>query len=402
MINKILAFLKGSVILEAEGDFLERFLNICSNRGIFLGDIERINGQKIKAEIGIKGFCEIRPIAKKTRTRVRIKKRAGLPFLLHRYRKRRFAIVGIAVFFVILGYLSTHIMGIDIIGNQRLNASQIENGLKEFGVYRGAALSSVDRKLVQNKMMTKFDDIAWVGINIKGSRVYIEVKERLDTKRTVDKDIPCNLVASRDGQITGLEVVSGQTMVKMNDMVEKGDLLVSGAMDSGVVGIRYAHADGEVFARTIYKKSKKYPLEFVEKNYTGNAKKRYSVTLFGKEIRLFLNNKLPFEYSDPKEEKKTYYIISDKFFTIGTSKTVYSEYVPQKKRRTETEAASLGKTELAHELENEIGNKAKVESRNFSYKVIDKNTVEVTAEFVCTEDISQKSVIDKTENIDYN
>ncbi|MBQ2931330.1 MAG: sporulation protein YqfD [Clostridia bacterium] len=402
MINKILAFLRGSVILEAEGDFLERFLNICSNRGIFLGDIERISGQKIKAEIGIKGFCEIRPIAKKTRTRVRIKKRSGLPFLLHRYRKRRFAIVGIAVFFVILGYLSTHIMGIDIIGNQRLDASQIESGLKEFGVYRGAALSSVDRKLVQNKMMTKFDDIAWIGINIKGSRVYIEVKERLDTKRTVDKDIPCNLVASRDGQIMGLEVVSGQTMVKMNDMVEKGDLLVSGAMDSGVVGIRYAHADGAVFARTIYKKSKKYPLEFVEKNYTGNAKKRYSITLFGKEIRLFLNNKLPFEYSDQKEEKKNYYIISDKFFTIGTSKTLYSEYVPQKKRRTETEAASLGKTELAHELENEIGNKAKVESRNFSYKVIDKNTVEVTAEFVCTEDISQKSVIDKTENMDYN
>ncbi len=402
MINRILAFLKGSVILEAEGDFLERFLNICSNRGIFLGDIKRISEQKIKAEIGLKGFCEIRPIAKKTRTRVRIKRRSGLPFLLHRYRKRRFAIVGIAVFFVILGYLSTHIMGIDIVGNQRLNASELEIGLKEFGVYRGAALSSVDRKLVQNKMMTKFDDIAWIGINIKGSRVYIEVKERLDTKRTVDKDIPCNLVASRDGQITGLEVVSGQTMVKMNDMVEKGDLLVSGAMDSGVVGIRYAHADGEVFARTIYKKSKKYPLEFVEKNYTDNTKKRYSIMLFGKEIRLFLSDKLPFEYSDQKEEKKNYYIISDKFFPIRTSKTIYSEYVPQKKRRSETEAAHLGKTELAHELENEIGNKAKVESRNFSYKVIDKNTVEVTAEFVCTEDISQKSVIDKTENIDYN
>lgn len=402
MIEKIPAFLKGSITIEAEGDFLERFLNVCSNRGIFLGNVERTSEQKLKAEIGIKGFCEIRPVAKKTRTRVRIKKRSGLPFLLYRYKKRRLAIVGVVAFFVILAYLSTHIMGIDIIGNQRLGTFEIEQGLKEFGVYRGVLAKSIDRKLVQNKMMTKFDDIAWIGVNIKGSKAYVEVKERLDTKRAVDKDIPCNLVASRDGQISGLEVISGQTMVKMNDMVEKGDLLVSGAMDSGVVGIRYAHADGAVLARTIYKKSKKYPLEFVEKNYTGNTKKRYSIALFGKEFKLFLSDRLPFEYSDKKEEKKNYYVVSDKVFPICISKTLHSEYIPQKKRRSEEEAANLGKTELAHELENEIGNKAKVESRNFSYKVIDKNTVEVTAEFVCTEDIAQKSVIDKTENMDYN
>lgn len=403
MINRILAFLKGNVTIEAEGDFLERFLNICMRRGIFLGDIKRLSDQKIKAKIGIGGFREVRPIAKKTRTRVRIKKRSGMPFLLHRYRKRRFAIIGVAVFFALLWYFSSHIMGIDIIGNQRLSVTELENGLREFGLYRGTLASSIDRRLIQNKMMTKFDDIAWIGINVKGSRAYIEVKERLDTEKSVEQDVPCNIIASRDGQITGLEVISGQTMVKLMDMVEKGDLLVSGAVDSGVVGIRYAHSDGAVYARTIYKKTKEYPLEFVEKQYTGEVKTRYSIGLFGKEIRLFNNQRKPFEYSDKSEERNKYYFISDKFLSVAITKTDYREYLPQKKRRTETETANLGKTELARELEREVAeHEAKILSRDFSYRVLDKNRIEVTAEFVCREDIAQKSVIDKIENIDYN
>ncbi len=397
MLNKILTFLRGNVTIEAEGDFLERFLNVCMRRGIYLGDIKRVNKQKIKAKIGIGGFREVRPIAKKTRTRVRIKKRSGMPFLLHRYRKRRFAIVGVVVFFVLLWYLSAHIMGVDIIGNERLSSADIERGLKEFGLYRGAAVSSIDPKLIQNKMMTEFDNIAWIGVNIKGSRAYIEVRERLDTQKRVADDVPCNIIAARDGQITGLEVRSGQTMVKLKDMVEKGDLLVSGAVDSGVVGIRYAHSDGAVFAETIYTKTKEYPLEFTEKKYTGSTKIRHRVRLLGKELSLFDGGRAPFEYSDKEEKTSEYYIISDKVMSFGITKTVYTEYVPQKKTRTELDAANLGKKELGQALERELAHKAKILSREFSYKVLDKKRIEVTARFVCQEDIAEKSAIDKIE-----
>ncbi len=402
IVDKVLEFLKGNITIEAEGDFLERFLNICMRRGIYLTNVKRLNDRKINARMGIDGFRQVRPIAKKTRTRVRIQNRSGMPFLLHRYRKRRFALGGVVVFFAILWYLSTHITGIDIVGTERLAKGEVEKGLKEFGLYRGAAVESVDRRLVQNKMMTAFDDIAWIGVNIRGSRAYIEVRERLDTEIAVDTDIPCNIVASRDGIIRGLEVRAGQTVVVLGEMVEKGDLLVSGAMDSKVVGIRYAHSDGEVFAETIYKKTSEYPLEFTEKVFTGKEAVRYTIEGFGARLRLFLNDRPPFEYRDKETETVQFDLFKKKLPPFVRTKTIYREYIPQKRTRTEEEAGNLGKEELCRMLEKELEGKAQILTRQVTYKKKNDKTIEVTAEFVCKEDIAQKSAIDKTENIDYN
>ncbi len=399
-ITDIPAFFKGSVTIEAEGLFLERFLNICMRRGIFLSNVKREGTDRLSAKIGIGGFREIRPIAKKTKTRVRIRTREGMPFLIRRYKKRRVAIAGIVLFLGILWYLSSHIMGIDIVGNERLTTAEIEHELKSFGLYRGTPTHRIDRRLLQNQMMTKVDDLAWIGINIKGSRAYIEVKERLDTRQTFDDDVPCNIIAGRNGIIKGLEIRSGQTVVKLNDMVEKGDLLVSGAMDSGVVGIRYAHSKGAVYAETVYKKSRTYPLTFEEKQYTGRTVTKRSLGAFGQRFRLYLKDSSPFEYCDKVSEVQNYHLGGFKNLYFEAGKDVYHEYIPQKKTRTVQQAVSLGGKELAEELQKEFSERVKIISKNVTFSQTDQNTVEVTAELVCHEDIAQQSAIDKIENIE--
>ncbi len=395
MLSRILTFLKGSLTIEAEGDFLERFLNVCMHRGIFLADIKRFDKQKLRAKMGITGFKKVRPIAKKTRTKIRIKRRSGMPFLIRRYQRRRFALLGVLAFFVVLWYLSSHIMGIDIIGNERLSVAELEAGLKGFGLYRGATVKDIDRRLVQNKMMTAFEELAWIGVNVKGSRAYIEVRERLDNERAVDRSIPCNIVATKDGQIDELRVLAGQTMVKLGDMVEKGDLLVSGAVDSSIVGIRYAHSEGEIYARTTYKKTREYPLKYIEKEYTGNVKVKCRYSVFGKEISIFKSEREPFEYSDKTETAEEYYFVSNKFLQFLVKKTEYREYIPKKKKRTPEETANLGKEELAREIENEVKDRAEVLKREFSYREIGNDKIEVVAEFLCREDIAGKVAIDK-------
>ena len=98
----ILGYIRGYVVICAEGCFLERFLNICMRRGIFLWDVKRRGDTCLDACISAKGFKALRQIAKKTKTRVRIKSRHGLPFLLFRYRKRRLAAVGVVLFAAVL------------------------------------------------------------------------------------------------------------------------------------------------------------------------------------------------------------------------------------------------------------------------------------------------------------
>ena len=41
-IEKIIGYLRGYVVICADGLFCERFLNICSNRGIFLWNVRRL------------------------------------------------------------------------------------------------------------------------------------------------------------------------------------------------------------------------------------------------------------------------------------------------------------------------------------------------------------------------
>ena len=64
-------------------------------------------------------------------------------------------------------------------------------------------------------MIINNDEIAWLGVNVRGSRVYVEITERIDTESVPHlTEEKCNLVASKDGVIEKLEVGQGQTMVK--------------------------------------------------------------------------------------------------------------------------------------------------------------------------------------------
>ncbi len=401
-VEKIVGYLRGYIVICVDGAFCERFLNICSNRGIFLWNIRRLGKGRICACISIGGFKEIRGIARKTRTHISIIKRQGVPFVLYRYRKRKAALAGVILFFVLLWYLTSHITGIDIIGNQRISTDEILYQLENCGVYYGADVGKIDSKQVKNQMMTKFDEIAWIGINIKGSRAYIEVKERLDTPIRIDADIPCDLVAAKSGVVRLMEVKEGQSLVKINQFVENGDLLVSGIVDSNKVGMRYVHSFGEIYAETNYKRTREYPFEYVEKIYTGNEKTRHSLSVMNKRLKLFFKDDSPFELGDrtigTKEYKTKFSFIPSLF--VETEK--FTEYIEEKRTRSLEEAIALGEAELGKEIENELGEKVEIKDKKTTYVENGEMGVFVTVKYICMEDIAQQRIIDKTENLGYD
>ncbi|MBR2453172.1 MAG: sporulation protein YqfD [Clostridia bacterium] len=401
-IEKIIGFLRGYVEIYAVGLFTERFLNVCMRREIYLWDIKRRGKHRISACISIRGFKLLRPIAKKTRTSVKITRRHGLPFIFHRYRHRKTAAIGLFLFLAVLWYLSSHIMGISISGNTRIPTEEIERNLKSSGIYYGASVKKIDSEMVKNQMMISLDDLSWIGVSIKGSRAYIEVKERLDTKRLDDTDIPCDIVANRDGTIVLLEVKNGQTMVKVNQFVTKGDLLVSGLMDSEKVGMRYVHSFGEIFAETSYKKSGEYSFDFIEKIYSGKTKNRYTLSLLGKRFSLFNTKKSPFPHYD-KEEKFIEYTPPLTFLPSAFVKTEsFAEYTPKKRERTQEETIAFAEKELFALLDAEIPKDAEVLDKKITWQEAGERRILVTAEYLCCEDIARQRKIDKIEILDYD
>ena len=156
-------------------------------------------------------------------------------------------------------------------------------------------------------------------------------------------------MAKKSGIIDELDVRKGQNMVKPKEFVQKGDLLVSGAIDSNVQGIRYVRSYGEIYAFTEEEKSKEYKMERIEKTATGKTKKKFSLINGEKEIKLYVKDEPGYKNYERKETKKTL------FFGIVLRTDIYSEQEVKRVKRSEKETFDFGKSELVEELKKEFG-----------------------------------------------
>ena len=391
--------LDGYVTIQAEGFFLERFLNICSHRELEIWNVRRCGGQRLTADMSRNSFIRLRPICSRTKTSVKIQRRHGLPFFLHRYRKRRFALIGLFLTIALLWYCSGHIMGITVFGNQRIPTDEVLTHLASAGVSLGKPAHNLDSSTIRNRLMRDLDDLAWVGININGSRVYVEVVERLEKEPGVAMDQPCNLVALKDGIIDSVEARNGQTMVKPGSGVCQGDVLVSGIMDNAARGYRYVHAYGQVIAKTRYTASGEYSLKYDEALATGAEKNRYTLRFLNAKIPLFLGKDAPYTEYSMEETQREYRLPVESVPSLFVTKQNYREQQVTHKTRTAEEALAFGENELCEELKTKIPEGASVVDQELSSTLTERETVEVTLTLICRENIATEMPLDVTEEM---
>ncbi len=396
----ILSYFKGYVEIFATGYFLERFLNLCLAEDIFLWDLNRLSESELTAKISISAFKNLRKSARKTRTKISIKKKHGLPFFLYRHRARRGVVTGIIVFLAILWYFSTHLMGITI-DNTAVPKEKIYSALSSYGIEIGMPVKNINTKILKNQLMTSIEDFGWVGVNLKGSRLYISASDREKAKSTLSLDLPCNLIASKDGVVRLMEIRDGQTMVLVNTPVSRGDLLVSGVIDSNSVGMRYTHSYGEVWADTMYQEEIEIPLEYTQKVMTKRSKKKYTFKTMNFSLRLYLKENSPYKTFITHESEKEFALPLKIFPSVFIHKIEFFEQKTQKMTRTVNEAVALGKLHLCHQINSQLSEGAVIEDISVS-REINGNMVLVKLTCQARENIATESLIDKTEDLDYN
>lgn len=401
-IANIINYIRGYLIISAEGCFLERFINICARRGILLRDIKRTGSERITAKISVRAFMRIRSIAFKTRTRVKVLARRGVMFWLKRYKSRRFALIALVFAAALFWYATSHVMGIDITGCEKTNPDEIMSGIAEFGVKLGSPLSGIDTDELRNRIMIKYDGIAWAGINVRGSRVYIDIRERLAAAEKIDKDTPCNIVAAKSGEIIEIDAREGQSMVNIGDGVEDGDLLVSGVMDSTSRGARLVHAFGEVYAKTRYEKSTEVALEYDVREDTGNVKNRYTVSIMGLKIPLYISRGAPFEYYDESVSKNEYRPPFEALPSVFVTKDSYKEQTSVKASRSEDEAVDYGVQKLRELLNTELPEGAEVIGTEQEHFMLANGNILVSVKYECRENIAKQVLIDKVDLLSYD
>ena len=379
-VQPILNYFTGYVKIKVEGLFLERFINICVSKKILLMDIKREKSTIMYANVGIADYKKLKQVARKTKSKIKIQRKKGLPFTIKKYRKRK--IFGI-LFVVILALLivsSNYIWNIEISGNVKITNQEILQSLEESGLKVGLSKNDIDINAVISKIRLDREDIAWIGITVKGTNAIVKIKEAAKAPEVIDENKFCNIVANKTGMITKINVQNGTANVKEGDIVEEGDILVNGYLEGKYTGTRYVHGAATVEAKIWYTKKEKAMLKQQIPVQTGNEEKKYSIKFKKNQINLF-KTLSKFEKYDTINENKKIILFSNFYLPIEVVKITNKEYVLQDVTYTNEEQTQILTEKLKKELLEEIGEQKNIVNVNVNtYSQDEAVEVEVTYE----------------------
>lgn len=284
LIKKLIRYCRGTLQFTAAGPYPERFLNLCSGGGVGLWNTRRT------AE-GVTACCaqchrsRLEYYAQKSGCRLETVRCTGMKSTARRYRRRTGLWVGAALLAAGLLVMGRFVWRVEIRGTEQLDPAVITAALAEYGVHPGVLAGKIDARTVERRMQIRFAEIAWITVNVEGSRVTAILEEAVPPPVVVEDGIPTNLIAGETGFITRVEVQNGNAVVKPGDSVLAGDLLVSGIMDNKMGESRLAHARGRVYAQVRERLEIFVPYEQRDYLLAGVARRRY-LTVFGVEIPL--------------------------------------------------------------------------------------------------------------------
>lgn len=386
----LLSYILGYVNIEVEGYFTERFINICNSKKIFLWNMKRKHSTIIRVNIGIRDFKKIKEIAKKTKCRVKIQKKKGIPFILHKYKKRKiFAIFFILLIIAVIA-LSNFVWNIEVIGNDKISAEEIIKDLADDNFKVGTSKTNLNTKNIIDKIRLKRSDLAWMGIEIKGTNAIVKIVEA-DLKPDIIKEEEyCNIVATKDAMIVKINAQNGTAVVKEGDIVTKGTVLIQGWLEGQFTGIRYVHANGEVQAKVWYSQKISVPLKQNKKVKTGKEENKYSVKINNFEINL-IKGVPKFQNYDTIETSKKLKLFSDFYLPIEINQKTYQEYEEQEITYSIEEAKEFGITQVDESLKEQIEGK-QVTNKKINAEQMEAN-IEVEVIYEVLESIGTKEKI---------
>ena len=355
-----------------------------------LWNLKRENSIVLRASIHISDFKLLKRICKDTRCKVKIEKKKGFPFVIKKYKKRKVFIgLLIAIIFIIIG-LSNFIWNIEVEGLETISKQDILNLAETEGLAVGKFKGKIDTKEVINKIRLERDDIAWVGIDVKGTNAIIKVVEADKKPEIVDEDDYCNIVADKDAIIRKVSAQNGTPLVKEGDVVKKGDIIIEGVFRGKYTGDRYVHAQGEVQAEVWYTSTQRVELQEVQKKETGEQETKYSVKL--NNFHINFHKSIPkFEKYDTIETGKKLKLFSNFYLPIELVEYTYKEYEEVVVIHSIEEAKQIGIDRAEEELSEELKDKeildTQINTKSENGAIIVEVTYEVKEEIGVEEKI---------------
>lgn len=180
---------------------------------------------------------------------VKVTHKDGLFWSIHNLRKRPILAVGIILFLIAALYLPSRVFFVRVEGNHTIPQQMIVEKAQLCGIKFGASRREVRSEKMKNALLSAIPELQWAGVNTVGCVAVISVKERNTADMQTKTPRVSSIVAACDGIIREITVLRGNPLCTVGQAVKKGQLLVSGYIDCGLL-IKTTKSEAEILAQT--------------------------------------------------------------------------------------------------------------------------------------------------------
>lgn len=387
---------KGQVEVIVSGENWIDLINEAVSIGIHFNHIEQMDELNARITVPLVQFYSFISLVKKHQLKMKIIHKRGFPFFMHRIQRRKWFAIGFIIFFLSLYLLSSFIWRIEVEGNENIPESHVLSVLKKEGIYIGQWKRKLaDRETLQYRLMQQLPKTSWVGIRLEGTRLIVTVveKKEIEPLDENNREGPFHIVARKNAVIRDIRVEQGNPLVKVNDVVQKGQLLVSGIYgDPNQTSGKIVGAKGKVLGEVWYESDVVIPLVRERKVYTGWRETKKWPFIFQTII------KNPFERDNQK--RQTELIQHTYAFYLGTIRLplgwVEEERLEMKwvkEKMDIKQAVEVGKIRAKEELMQQLGPDGQILSEKVLHQSVENGKVYLKVYFDVIENIAKNEPI---------
>ena len=323
---------------------------------------------------------------------ITILKRTGKAYLIHLYKTKKIFLYSIIFAFLVLVLLTNIIFSVRVVETDKEIKDMILTDLRENGITRFRFKVSYKRKeAIREKILEKEKDyLEWLEIEEVGTMYQVKVIRRINNPKEEELK-PRSIVAKKKGRITRIEADYGEVTTKKNDVVDKGDTLISGLIKNKEEIKTKVAARGKVYAEVWYQVNLNLPTLYQEEIKTGNKKNTLEIIFLDKNI--FISELFKYNNSISKETV----LYNNPLIPFRISFTKKEEIKLKQVAYQEDKTLKKIKKLAVDKLKQRIGNDIKILSINVLKKKTSADKIEVELFFKVEEDITS---YESLENID--
>ncbi len=380
----MISYIRGYYVITVEGIGTERFLNYLIRNNINVFNVTRISDTKIQFYVDREDIKDFKKAYRGNDFQIKIKQKTGIPFIVKRIYKYKGMWICAILSLVILMSTSQFVTDIYIDCPEGIKQEEVRSELSKLGLKPGVYKKNIDRKKIRDSIMVTFDDIAYISVNVTGTNVFVTITKKAETLSSKEESNYCNIISEKNAIIEKVVPRSGNAVVSEGDIVQKGDLLISGANTQSLP---------EVWATTFYEVKKSASYIDTKQEKTGKSKNVYTVSFYDKEFNIRRKIKYDDYVIENKELKLT---VGNYTFPIKISINTFYEVNNVKIERDEKQLKEELKQQVLKELEYMIPASAKYTDVKHEYKV-NKNMLEYLVTVQTSEDIAQVYSLTKSQ-----